>query len=223
MDRNIRTILRGYRIDLHPPNSERLYLKRDQLGRGLESMEMKAERILLEMNRKLSKRAEYCNRAHAIIQVEKQYGTQLAIISQYLKSKYNINNDQELTTKDLIEIQVQTLLNNIKNNEIHKKFMQAHEDHHVDVKPSAKWLKKGNNTPQSEGLYCYLQDRNIFFGQNKGKCNHCKSAEKSVDHLATKCGRMLHHDYLHRHNEVLKCIHLLMCNRYGLKLRKKFF
>ena len=91
----------------------------------------------------------------------------------------------------------------------------------MDVKPSAKWLKKGNNTPQSEGLYCYLQDRNIFFGQNKGKCNHCKSAEKSVDHLATKCGRMLHHDYLHRHNEVLKCIHLLMCNRYGLKLRKK--
>ena len=221
MDRNIRTILRGYRIHLQPANSERLYLKRDQLGRGLESMEMKAERILLEMNRKLSKRAEYCNRAHAIIQVEKQYGTQLAIISQYLKSKYNINNDQEITTKDLIEIQVQTLLNNIKNKEIHKKFMQAHEDHHVDVKPSAKWLKKGNNTPQSEGLYCYLQDRNIFFGQNKGKCNHCKSAEKSVDHLATKCGRMLHHDYLHRHNEVLKCIHLLMCNRYGLKLRKK--
>ena len=82
-------------------------------------------------------------------------------------------------------------------------------------------MKKGNITPQSEGLFCYLQDRNIFFGENKGKCNHCKTSEKSVDHLATKCGRMLHHDYLHRQNEVLKCIHMLLCNRYGIINRKK--
>ena len=91
----------------------------------------------------------------------------------------------------------------------------------MDTRMSSTWLKKDNITPQSEGFYCYLQDRNIFYMSNRGKCNHCKIAEKSVDHLATKCGRMLHHDYLHRHNEVLKCIHLLLCNRYGIKMRKK--
>ena len=79
-------------------------------------------------------------------------------------------------------------------------------------------MKKGNNTQQSEGFYCYLQDRNIFFGQNKGKCNHCKSANKAP---ATMFAKILHHDYLHRHNEGLKCFHLLLCNRYEISMRKK--
>ena len=32
---------------------------------------------------------------------------------------------------------------------------------------------------------------------------------------------MLGHDYTRRHNEVLKCIHLSLCNKYGLKKSKK--
>ncbi|KAL6122464.1 hypothetical protein NUSPORA_00505 [Nucleospora cyclopteri] len=32
---------------------------------------------------------------------------------------------------------------------------------------------------------------------------------------------MLSFDYTKRHNEVLRCIHLLMCLRYGLKSSKK--
>lgn len=30
-----------------------------------------------------------------------------------------------------------------------------------------------------------------------------------------------HHDYTRRHNEVVRCIHLLLCNRYGVKSSKK--
>ena len=32
---------------------------------------------------------------------------------------------------------------------------------------------------------------------------------------------MLGHDYTRRHNEVVKCIHLNLCNKYGLKSSKK--
>ena len=31
---------------------------------------------------------------------------------------------------------------------------------------------------------------------------------------------MLGHDYTRRHNEVVKCIHLNLCNKYGLKSSK---
>ncbi len=44
---------------------------------------------------------------------------------------------------------------------------------------------------------------------------------KSVDHLATQCGRMLNYDYTWRHNEVLKCLHLLLCRKYGITRNKK--
>ena len=42
--------------------------------------------------------------------------------------------------------------------------------------------------------------------------------------MATKCEKMLGHDYMRRHNEVVKCIHMLLCKKYkiedsGKKLR----
>jgi hypothetical protein len=221
MDQTIRSILRRYRVHLQPANPERLYIKREKLGRGLDSVELRYERILLKMYKKLKDQASYCNRRYAILEVEKSNSTQLALIEEYLKIKYDINNEQDITDKYLAEIQEKALMNKIKNKELHKKFMEATENSQIDEKMSSTWLKKGNNTPQSEAFYCYIQDRNIFFGTNKGKCHHCKAADKSVDHLATRCTRMLHHDYLHRHNEVLKCIHLLLCNRYGIVVRNK--
>lgn len=51
--------------------------------------------------------------------------------------------------------------------------------------------------------------------------SYFRAAVKTVDHLATKCDRMLCHDYIRRHNEILKCIHLTLCNKYGSKNSKK--
>ncbi|KAM0680463.1 hypothetical protein GINT2_001523 [Glugoides intestinalis] len=47
--------------------------------------------------------------------------------------------------------------------------------------------------------------------------------KKQVDHLATKCDRMLYHDYTRRHNEVVKCLHMLVSNKYNItpKPRKR--
>lgn len=42
-----------------------------------------------------------------------------------------------------------------------------------------------------------------------------------MDHLATRCDRMLGFDYTKRHNEVVRCIHLLLCIKYGFKKTKK--
>lgn len=57
--------------------------------------------------------------------------------------------------------------------------------------------------------------------KNIGKCHHCKKKGKTVDHLATQCDRLLAGDYTRRHNEVVRCIHLSMCRKYGLKSSKK--
>ncbi|KAL6120406.1 hypothetical protein NUSPORA_02870 [Nucleospora cyclopteri] len=90
----------------------------------------------------------------------------------------------------------------------------------VDCEASSLWLKKGNIKARDEAALCFLQDRDLFYG-NKSNCPHCKSAMKTVDHLATGCDRMLAFDYTRRHNEIVRCIHLLMFLRYGLKSSKK--
>ncbi|KAF9751297.1 hypothetical protein NGRA_3423, partial [Nosema granulosis] len=74
--------------------------------------------------------------------------------------------------------------------------------------------------PREEGSLCALQDRNIFLEKGQ-KCPHCNDRYKSVDHMATQLGIMLAHEYMRRHNEALRCIHLQLCLNYGLSRSKK--
>ncbi|KAF7684550.1 hypothetical protein TCON_0259 [Astathelohania contejeani] len=78
-------------------------------------------------------------------------------------------------------------------------------------------MKYGNIGSRAEGIYCYIQDRNVFWRDDALQCQHCGKAKKSIDHLATGCDRMMGHDYTRRHNEVIRCIHLLFANKYGFK------
>ncbi|KAI5170490.1 hypothetical protein PAEPH01_1476 [Pancytospora epiphaga] len=56
-----------------------------------------------------------------------------------------------------------------------------------------------------------------MFGGETETCPHCKKRSKTVDHLAMRCDRMLYHDYTRRHNEVVRCIHLVICLKYGFE------
>ncbi|KAF7684449.1 hypothetical protein TCON_0367 [Astathelohania contejeani] len=46
-------------------------------------------------------------------------------------------------------------------------------------------MKYGNTDPRAKGIYCYIQDRNVFWRDNALQCQHCGKAKKSIDHLAT--------------------------------------
>ena len=92
------------------------------------------------------------------------------------------------------------------------------EENTVNIKESSNWLLHGYLTPQEEGSLCKIQDRNVFF--NNAKCKHCQSANQTVDHLATKCGKLLEHEYKHRHDEVAKAVHHHICYEYGLTKNK---
>ncbi|TBU10202.1 hypothetical protein CWI38_1945p0030 [Hamiltosporidium tvaerminnensis] len=54
-----------------------------------------------------------------------------------------------------------------------------------------------------------------------GMCQHCNKSGKTVDYLATRCEKMLGHGYTRRHNEVVRCLHLLLLNRYKFKSSKR--
>ncbi|EQB62164.1 hypothetical protein NAPIS_ORF00266 [Vairimorpha apis BRL 01] len=82
------------------------------------------------------------------------------------------------------------------------------------------WIHKGNNSARQEGKLCFLQDRNIFFNDSN-MCPHCNQAKRTVDHMATRCEKMLGHDYMRRHNEIVKCLHLLLCKKYNIKISGK--
>jgi hypothetical protein len=128
----------------------------------------------------------------------------------------NINYDILTTSQKAL------LYSEIKRKTLHEKLYRATGNELVSIKDSSTWLQKGNNRARHEGAYCYLQDRNVFLGA-EGLCPHCRIHKKTVDHLATRCDRMLGHDYMRRHNEVVRCLHLQLCIKYGFKRSKKIY
>ncbi|KAI5176033.1 hypothetical protein PAEPH01_2223, partial [Pancytospora epiphaga] len=123
---------------------------------------------------------------------------------------------EEVTAKSLGAAQIAQLYSDILKKDRHKKLYNVRDNEQASVVDLSVWLKHGNVRPQDEARYCYLQDRNMFGGET-GTCPHCKKRSKTVDHLATQCNRMLYYDYTRRHNEVVRCIHLGLCLKYGLK------
>ncbi|TBU12858.1 reverse transcriptase [Hamiltosporidium tvaerminnensis] len=189
LDDAVRAVLVKNKIHLRPGCKERLYLPRTELGRGLHRVELRSEHMLLQLLDCLEKSKEISTRRVAILKVENTNKTHLALI----KGFYNLE-----------EAQLAKLYNEIeKRNYIQSYIMQE---------KMSLWLKRGNIRPRNEAVFCYIQDRNVFWGAD-GVCQHCGKSGKTVDHLATRCEKMLGHDYTRRHNEVLRCLHLLLLNR----------
>ena len=219
IDDQIRLILIHNNIHLQPSNKERLYLPRDELGRGLACLEHRSELMLYKLNKQFQNTKHVILRRAAILKIQEQEKTHFWVITKYLCNKYNLV-ENELTDEQVILAQKNRLYDNINEKNLHKKLYSIKSQEIISLQDSSVWLKKGNIPASREGSLCSLQDRNIFLGE-RGMCPHCNASKKSVDHLASKCEKMLGSDYTRRHNEVLKCIHLLMCNKFGLKSKKK--
>lgn len=219
IDDEVRKILVRHKVHLQPANTERLYLPRKELGRGLCNIVFKSEKIQLALFKTLDDTKHTSLRRAAILKTMQEENNSLAIILEYLAIKYNTKKE-EINNKSLEDLQKKSLYSDIKQKSRHEKLYRARENELVDIENSSIWLSKGNISVRDEAYLCYLQDRNMFGGA-PGLCPHCKERTKSVDHLATQCSKMLGHDYTRRHNEIVKCLHLLLCNKYGIKRSKR--
>jgi hypothetical protein len=219
IDDEIRQILIKYKIHKQPANKERLYLPRSELGRGLHKVEYKSELMILQLKQTLESTKSRSLRREAILKSEREAQTHFANIDGYLRVKYDLK-DEELTRKTVEEAQRKRLYSEINSRMNHGKLYRAKLDPVISMEGSTLWLKYSSIKPREEAALCSLQDRNMFCGVT-GPCPHCQKRQKTVDHMATQCERMLAHDYMRRHNEALRCIHLQICRNYGLTTNRK--
>ena len=166
LDAEIRKVLMDYKIHLQPANKKRLYLPRAQLGRGLCNIEHKSEHMLLELNRTFERSRNVSLRRAAILVVEKEYSTHLALINNYLLVKYKIN--ETLTSKILCEAQMKSLLVDIKSKECHERLFRVCDHELTDVKDSAIWLTKGDVKPTASsniGIFSLVKEYNVLIAE----------------------------------------------------------
>ncbi|KAF7682727.1 hypothetical protein TCON_2056 [Astathelohania contejeani] len=164
---------------------------------------MKTEYMLLQLLDTLKKYKNISLRRAAIFKVEEtKQDSPLSYISiPQVKVLTDIRFCQES-----LNAQRKLLYDEINKKKFHEKLHRARSNELVSLKGFSTWMKYGNIDPRAEGIYCYIQDRNIFWRDDALQCQHCGKAKKSKDYLATGCYRMLGYNYTRRHNEVLKCI-----------------
>lgn len=160
------------------------------MGRGLHSVEIKSEKILNDLLSKLQETEKISTKRAAILEVERKSNSQLVNIKYYLKRKYKL--EDGFNNKELEKAQIEYLYNQIKNKTFHQMLYKCRDNKLIDMEESSKWLKKSNIKPRDEAAFCMMQDRNMFYGEAQ-KCPHCKTSTKTVDHLASRCNRMLYH------------------------------
>ncbi|TBU10630.1 hypothetical protein CWI38_1638p0010, partial [Hamiltosporidium tvaerminnensis] len=128
----------------------------------------------------LEKHKDTSTRRAAILKVENIYKTHLSLIKNFLKIKYGL--EEEVTKKKLEEAQLAKLYNEIEKRKLHSKLYNARKN-------------ELNIRPRNEAVFCYIQDR-IVFWQN-GMCQNSNQSKKT---------KMLVHDFYRRHNEVVRCL-----------------
>ena len=219
IDLEIRKILYRKKVCLKPANKERIHIDRKNYGRGLKSLRFRAESILLSLYNYLMNNKENNIRKMTIIKFEEtNSNNELNNINNILMNQYNIGLEQ-LNKVELEKEQNQQLLNIINNKILHKIMFNKDNCTFRDDIASSYWLKYGKLSPNLEGLLMLVQDRN-FFSKSVTKCNHCNERIKIVDHISTKCDKLLF-SYRIRHDEVLKCIHLSLIRKYNFSDNSK--
>ncbi|TBT96513.1 hypothetical protein CWI39_3745p0010, partial [Hamiltosporidium magnivora] len=139
LDDAVRAVLVKNKIHLRPGCKERLYLPRTELGRGLHRVELRSEHMLLQLLDCLEKSKEISTRRAAILKVENNNKTYLALIKGFLKIKYRLV--EEVTKKSLEEAQLAKLYNEIEKRKHHIKLYNARKNELVSVSDSLRWLK----------------------------------------------------------------------------------
>ncbi|KAG0435486.1 Retrovirus-related Pol polyprotein from type-2 retrotransposable element R2DM [Dictyocoela muelleri] len=218
-DQKIRNILRENKIHHKTACKERLYMKRRYMGRGLNSLEFNYDKMIYNLLQKLDIKSNSCLRSKLIKLVYENLMVSLNEHVENLRKKYQIPENIPVNINNLNEAFQRILLSYINKKEMHNRLFN-HITSINQINDSSIWLTRGKLNPMTEGNFCNIQDRNVLYYKNK--CSHCKNSSASVDHIATRCEKMLYYDYKKRHDEIVKIIIISLLNKHTSKKIKYY-
>ncbi|KAK1939735.1 putative reverse transcriptase, partial [Babesia divergens] len=213
IDRLVRKHLREAGVIKDNSNVSRLYLPRKEMGRGLHNLQHKAEAMMLRLWLTLSGDESRSPRRAAICQYFR------SSYHRELKDDYGIEikpeESIERAIRDLRYAQTKNLHDVINETKIHKLLFSLRGQRNIDFEGSTLWMRKSMLNPQEEAKLVNLQDRNLAWMSLTGTHRGCGRVI-NVDHLATKCEKLVHVEYTRRHDEVARRLHFVLARQIGV-------
>jgi hypothetical protein len=185
----------------------RLYLSRHCGGRGLLSVEVMCRQQ--ERQLRIYFKTQHSVLHKAICTQDRNY-TPLQLCTEEYEPRY-------LTPKERAE--------QWRAKEFHGRFANALNCENTDSVCSTEWIRTAGLFGEIEGFIFAIQDQVIttrsyqthIMGMNcSDKCQLCKHATESIQHICSGCPALVQKDYLERHNSVAKVVHHALAKRYGL-------
>ncbi|KAG0435891.1 hypothetical protein DMUE_4487 [Dictyocoela muelleri] len=218
LDNKIRKLMIVHKFHFSDSSNERLYLPRAFNGRGVKSVLDHVEMLGFNFSNYISEN-DTLRKKIIINGLESTPESKIIYCKNLIIEKHSLPND---ANKSLLkDKQIEKHILKLREKIMHGSFFRRIDEFGFSKKSNNEWLLYGNLSSCSEAYNFLLQDRYLSSFYKAGKCKFCKRANISIDHLATRCGMLLHSSYVRRHNEVVKSIHLILMNKYGISSRKK--
>ena len=209
LDRKTRKVMTANHA-LHPQSDvDRLYLSRQQGGRGLQQIHQVVTEEILTLK-------EYVNNSkeEALKQVAKEE------LLKGEQTKDEFKKEQAKSRKEKWEGKI-----------MHGQYLRDIRGK-IDEDLTWKWLTNGELKKETEGFILAAQDQalrtkaicaKIDKTSTDSKCRLCKEKDETVDHLVSACSKIAQTDYKERHNKVATMLHWNLCKKYDIAAAKNWW
>ena len=208
LDRKTRKLLTMHN-GLHPKsNVDRIYIPREEGGRGLISVEDCVESATLGLERYINDSDERLIKAAR--KISGGHNNETAV--EYKIRKKNERKEQW------------------REKVMHGQFVRQTEE--ILGNESWFWLKKGSLKRETESLIMAAQEQalatnlmkaRIYQTQEDSKCRMCRKVDESINHMVSECPKLAQKEYKRRHDWVGKKIHWEVCKEEGFIVNEKWY
>ena len=208
LDKKTRKLLTMHN-GLHPKsNVDRIYIPREEGGRGLISVEDCVESVTLGLERYINDSDERLIKAARKISGGHNNETEV----EYKIRKKNERKEQW------------------REKVMHGQFVRQTEE--ILGNESWFWLKKGSLKRETESLIMAVQEQalatnlmkaRIYQTQEDSKCRMCRKVDESINHIVSECPKLAQKEYKRRHDWVGKKIHWEVCKEEGFVVNEKWY
>ncbi|KAL1446790.1 hypothetical protein WDU94_005582 [Cyamophila willieti] len=211
LQRSIRTIMTQF--NMHHPKAclERMTLPRRSGGRGLLDIEVLHDRQIKNLREYFVNKANTSPLIKAIVEVDTKY-TPLNLKSDTFEPSGMTNEEKETQWAQ---------------KSLHGRYHHALHDTNVDKEMSNRWLGDSGIFAETEGFMLAIQDEIIATRNHlkyiikdphtpEDRCRRCGGPGETIDHITSGCPTLAQSDYLKRHNNVAKILHIELLKHHQI-------
>ena len=207
LDRRTRKLMTMHKV-LHPKsNVDRLYISRNEGGRGLLSVEDTIETSKIGLERYVQESKE-------------------RLLSAAKRSDMEVKE----TVKEYKDRRTKERKESWKEKVLHGQFIRQTEE--IAGEERWKWLKNSGIKRETETLILAAQEQAIRTNlikakidktQEDSKCRMCGKVDETINHLISECSKMAQKEYKNRHDWVGRRIHWDICRKFGVHVSEKWY